>query len=100
MQEDEVIHLPQMPDDQTPDDQIQDEQAERAPGMGETEILPGGGITEGDAVPEMPPGSDMADELPSDYRGGGLTADDMAQPTTTADTTGDRATGLTGLRGG
>ncbi len=90
MQEDEVIHLPQ-----TPDDQIQDEQTERAPGMGETEILPGGGITEGDAVPEMPPGSDMAD-----YRGGGLTADDLAQPTTTADTTGDRATGLTGLRGG
>ncbi len=65
------------------------------PGLGETEVLPGGGITEGDAVPEMPPGSDMGDVA---RPGGGLTADDMAQPTTTADTTGDRATGLTGLR--
>lgn len=85
---DEVIHIP---DEDTQTETTPD----RVPGMGETEILPGGGITEGDAVPEMPPGSDMAD-----YRGGGLTADDLAQPTSTADTTGDRATGLTGLRGG
>ena len=35
-----------------------------------------------------------------DSAGGGLTADDTAQPTTTNDTTGDRATGLTGMRGG
>ena len=48
----------------------------------------------------MPPGSDMADIIKNDYQGGGLTADDLAQPTSTADTTGDRATGLTGLRGG
>ena len=40
----------------------------------------------------MPPGSD------SEAPGGGLTADDTAQPTSTADTTGDRATGLTALR--
>ena len=65
------------------------------PGLGETEILPGGGITEGDAIPEMPPGSDMNDVA---RPGGGLTADDTAQPTSTADTTGDRATGLTALR--
>ena len=62
------------------------------PGLGETETLPDGAITEGDAVPEMPPGSD------SEAPGGGLTADDTAQPTSTADTTGDRATGLTALR--
>lgn len=62
------------------------------PGLGETETLPDGAITEGDAVPEMPPGSD------SEEPGGGLTADDMAQPTTKDDTTGDRATGLTALR--
>ena len=65
------------------------------PGLGETETLPGGGVSVGDAVPEMPPGSDMDDVAAP---GGGLTADDMAQPTSTADTTGDRATGLTGLR--
>jgi hypothetical protein len=29
-----------------------------------------------------------------------LDAGDMAQPTTTQDTTGDRATDLTGMRGG
>ncbi|MGI4788233.1 MAG: hypothetical protein ACRYFS_05225 [Janthinobacterium lividum] len=72
--EDEVIHIPDF--DNTP-----------IPGLGEQETLPGGGITEGDAVPEMPPG-------------GGLDATDLAAPSTTADTTGDRATGLTGLRGG
>jgi len=89
MQEEEVIHVPQ-------EEQTQEETAEeRVPGLGETAILPGGGITEGDAVPEMPPGSDR-----TDYRGGGLDASDTAQPTSTADTTGDRATGLTGLRGG
>ena len=88
MQEDEVIHVPH-------EEQSEDNDAERVPGLGETAILPGGGITDGDAVPEMPPGSDMAD-----YRGGGLDASDTAQPTSTADTTGDRATGLTGLRGG
>ncbi len=87
MQEDEVIHVPQ--------EEQGEEETERVPGLGETAILPGGGITEGDAVPEMPPGSDIAD-----YRGGGLDASDTAQPTSTADTTGDRATGLTGLRGG
>ena len=43
----------------------------------------------------MPPGSDMNDV---GRPGGGLTADDTAQPTSTADTTGDRATGLTALR--
>ena len=74
------------------DEQIRDDSA---PGMGEQETLPGGGISAGDAVPEMPPGSDMENE-----RGGDLDATDMAQPTSTADTTGDRATGLTGLRGG
>jgi hypothetical protein len=78
---DEVIHIP--------------EDEEHVPGFGETQTVAGGGITEGDAVPEMPPGSDM-----NGYRGGGLDATDIAQPTTTADTTGDRATGLTGLRGG
>lgn len=57
-----------------------------ADGLGETETLPGGGVTVGDAVPDMPPG-------------GGLTADDIAQPTSSGDPTGDRATGLTGLRG-
>jgi len=65
------------------------------PGLGETEDLPGGGITVGDSVPDMPPGSDMNDVAAP---GGGLTADDTAQPTSTADPTGDRATGLTGLR--
>ena len=62
-----------------------------APGLGEREEVPGG-LSVGDAVPEMPPPS--AEFMP----GGGLTADDVAQPTTTEDTTGDRATGLTGLR--
>ena len=65
------------------------------PGLGETEVLPGGGISVGDAIPEMPPGSDMNDVA---RPGGGLTADDTAQPTSTADPTGDRATGLTALR--
>ncbi len=55
-----------------------------APGLGEREEVPGG-VSVGDSVPEMPPG-------------GGLTADDTAQPTTTEDTTGDGATGLTALR--
>jgi len=67
---------------------------ELANGLGETETLPGGGVTVGDAVPEMPPGSGMTEP------GGGLTADDVAQPTPSGDATGDRATGLTGLRGG
>lgn len=62
------------------------------PGMGEREVVPGGLSVE-DAIPEMPPGSD------SEAPGGGLTADDLAQPTSTSDPTGDRATGLTGLRG-
>jgi len=72
------------------------------PGLGEQEPLPGGGVSVGDAVPEMPPGSDMNDvAAPGDNiasTGGGLTADDTAQPTSTGDPTGDRATGLTGLR--
>ena len=79
--QDEVIHIPKT--------------EEHIPGFGEVQTVAGGGITEEDAVPEMPPGSDMADDA-----GGGLDASDMAQPTTAADTTGDRATGLTGLRGG
>ena len=87
--------------------QGQDDETIHIPGLGETEILPGGGITESNAVPEMPPGSD-AEDLGRDTRnnaaagetGGDLDAVDMAQPTSTADTTGDRATGLTGLRGG
>ena len=64
------------------------------PGLGEQETLPGGGVSVGDAVPEMPPGSDMGDV---GQAGGGLSADDMAQPSS-EDTTGDRATGLLGLR--
>ncbi len=63
------------------------------PGLGDPEELPGGAVTVGDAVPDMPPGGD------SDEPGGGLTADNTAQPTSTGDPTGDRATGLTGLRG-
>jgi len=63
------------------------------PGLGDPEELPGGAVTVGDAVPGMPPGGD------SDEPGGGLTADNTAQPTSTGDPTGDRATGLTGLRG-
>ena len=66
---------------------------ELASGLGETETLPGGGVTVGDSVPEMPPGSGQEDP------GGGLTADDVAQPTPSGDPTGDGATGLTGLRG-
>ena len=65
------------------------------PALGEQEDLPGGAVTVSDAVPEMPPGSDMNDVA---RPGGGLTADDTAQPTSTADPTGDRATGLTALR--
>jgi hypothetical protein len=71
------------------------------PGLGEPEAIPGGATTgTGNAVPDMPPGSDMDDVgVPSqEESGGGLTADDLAQPTTAADPTGDRATGLTGLR--
>ena len=90
---------------------MQDDEKIHIPGLGEQEILPGGGITEGNAVPEMPPGSDMedyrgtagdnmADGYNGEAPGGGLDAGDMAEPTSTADTTGDRATGLTGLRGG
>ncbi len=90
---DEIISIPDE-DTQTETD------ADRVPGMGETETLPGGGITESNAVPEMPPGSGMADALQNNFQGGGLDASDTAQPTSTADTTGDRATGLTGLRGG
>ena len=63
-----------------------------ARGLGEREETPDGGLTVGDAMPEMPAGWDA--------EGGGLTADDTAQPTTSADVTGDRATGLMGLRGG
>ena len=82
--QDEVIHIPKT--------------EEHIPGFGEIQTVAGGGITEEDAVPKMPPGSGMAEE--SDSQGGGLDASDMAQPTTTADATGDRATGLMGLRGG
>ena len=39
----------------------QDDETIHIPGLGEAETLPGGGITEGDAVPEMPPGSDAED---------------------------------------
>ena len=63
------------------------------PGLGEQEATPGGGLTVGDTLPDMPPGSDPQEP------GGGLTADDLAQPTSSADTTGDGATGLTSLRG-
>ena len=82
-----------------PDEQME---TQRAPGMGEREETPGGGLTVGDAVPEMPPGSGMYEESvnANEAPGGGLDAGDLAEPTTTADTTGDRATGLTGLRGG
>ena len=79
------------------DEKMQDEtqtskEPEETPGFGEREAVPGG-FSVGDAVPEMPPPDNQA------AAGGGLTADDLAQPTTTADTTGDRATGLTALRG-
>lgn len=103
MTPDEVIHVPD--EDEAAENTAAENTAadnaetDRVPGMGETEILPGGGITEGDAVPEMPPGSGMTDEIRNDYRGGGLDATDIAQPTSTVDTTGDRATGLTSLHG-
>ena len=48
-----------------------------------------------EGVPEVPPDGEGETET-----GGGLDATDTAQPTSTADTTGDRATGLTGMRGG
>ena len=91
----------------------QDDETIHIPGLGETETLPGGAITESNAVPEMPPGSDAEDlgrgamdnaaasETGGDYRtGGDLDATDLGQPSSAADTTGDRATGLTGMRGG
>lgn len=61
-------------------------------GLGDREETPDGSLTVWDAVPEMPAGWDS--------EGGGLTADDTAQPTSTADMTGDRATGLTALHWG
>ncbi len=85
----------------------QDDEKIHVPGLGETETLPGGGITEGDAVPEMPPGSSAEDigrgtmsNAASSETGGDLDATDMGQPSSAADTTGDHATGLTGMRGG
>ena len=81
----------------------QDDEKIHIPGLGETEILPDGAITEGDAVPEMPPGSDAEDlgrNQINSARGGDLDATDLGQPSSAADTTGDRATGLTGMRGG
>ncbi len=72
------------------------------PGLGEIELVAGGGITEEDAVPTMPPpypDDTNAGQVDTQEPGGGLTADDLAQPTSTTDTTGDRATGLTGMRG-
>ena len=94
MQEDETIHIP------TPEETGE----ERVPGFGETATLPGGGITVGDSVPDMPPGSGAEDigrtmDNAASERGGDLDATDLGQPTSTADTTGDRATGLTSLRG-
>ena len=86
---------------------MQDDETIHIPGLGETEVLPGGGITESNAVPEMPPGSDAEDigrnnlgNVTDSERGGDLDATDMGQPSSAADTTGDRATGLTGMRGG
>jgi len=62
------------------------------PGLGERDDVPGG-VSVGDAVPEMPPGSDMeGNDIGAP--GGGLTADDLAQPTPATDPTGDRATGI------
>lgn len=85
----------------------EDDEKIHLPGWGETEILPGGAITEGNAVPEMPPGSgadDLGrgamDNAAASAMGGDLDATDMGQPSSAADTTGDRATGLTGMRGG
>ncbi len=72
------------------------------PGFGEIELVAGGGITEEDAVPTMPPpypDDTNAGQVDTQAPGGGLTADDLAQPTSTEDTTGDRATGLMGMRG-
>ena len=78
---------------------MQDDETVHIPGLGETEALPDGAIAEYDAIPEMPPGSD-AEDIGRGSMGGGLDVTDTAQPTSTADTTGDGATGLTGLRGG
>ena len=91
----------------------EDDEKIHIPGLGETEILPGGAITESNAVPEMPPGSNGDDlgrgtmdnaaassEPGGDYRTGDLDTTDLGQPSSAADTTGDRATGLTGMRGG
>ena len=90
---------------------MQDDEKIHIPGLGETESLPDGAISEGDAVPEMPPGSNGEDlgrgtmgnaaaSETGDYRTGDLDATDLGQPSSLADTTGDRATGLTGMRGG
>jgi len=82
---------------------MQEDEKIHVPGFGEAEVLPGGGITARDAVPEMPPGSDAEDlgrDTMDTSQGGDLDATDRGQPTSAADTTGDRATGLTGLRGG
>ena len=86
---------------------MQDDEKIHIPGLGETEILPGGGITESNAVPEMPPGSNAEDlgrgtmdNAAASETGGDLDATDIGQPSSAADTTGDRATGLTGMRGG
>lgn len=85
----------------------QDDETIHIPGLGEAETLPGGAITESNAVPEMPPGSDAEDlgrdtmdNAAASETGGDLDATDMGQPSSAADTTGDRATGLTGMRGG
>lgn len=67
------------------------------PGLGEREATPDGGVSVGDAIPDMPPGSSQDNN--QEEPGGGLTADDVAQPSASGDATGDRATGLTGLRG-
>jgi hypothetical protein len=81
----------------------QDDETIHIPGLGEQENVAGGGVSAGNAVPEMPPGSDAEDigrgtmdNAARSETGGDLDATDMAQPTSTADTTGDRATGLTG----
>ena len=84
----------------------QDDETIHIPGLGEQANVAGGGVTVGDAVPEMPPGSDAEDigrnamDNAASSDGGDLDATDMGQPSSDADTTGDRATGLTGLRGG
>jgi hypothetical protein len=56
--------------------------------------------TQEQEVPGNSPEENETEDIDTEEPGGGLTADDLAQPTTTADTTGDRATGLTGLQGG